>query len=664
MLKKFSSFIIILAIVFSMTINVGANNINGTIAINIDDINFVIADEQIRSTSALDGEFAYDSVIVIFTTEASRNNRNFTANDFRDIGAARVEDVTRLSDEEYRFVEPVWVAQDRMETMVRRDMMNRNIIEGHISSATLEAVMQYEEVKRVAETSTLVNVDEFRRTLLITLAEPGRENVLRAIRILEQREDVRYAGPNYIGGAALDSIIPNNPMLGQQWAVNRINLSRAWAVTTGSNAVRVGVIDTGINGNHEGLRNRVNVQLSRDFVGNTNGLVDLNGHGTHVAGIIGAEGNNGIGIAGVNWNVQLVSLTVLTSTGHWGPQGRAAVASAVNHARINNIPILNASIVIGYNNAENQPIRDAVSSFTGLFIQSAGNYNSNTNNPPNPPFPGRYGPRFEGFSNVLVVGSTDQNDNRSIWNPILNSGSNWGSASVHLFAPGSDILSTHQNGYASLSGTSMAAPHVAGVAALVVARYPSLSIAQVRNTILEGVDRLPQLENLAITGGRLNAYNILRRAGSGAPAFIMVTAGPGGTTTGGGMHEYGDIVTLTAIPNVGYDFVGWFEDDIRINGAGSTYSFIAEEFRMLEARFMRQTGSAVPVFIFATAGEGGTITGGGMYFFGNWVELNAIPDAGFVFAGWYENGIRINGHTAYIFVAESFRMLEARFNSL
>jgi subtilisin family serine protease len=423
----------------------------------------------------------------------------------------------------------------------------------------------------------LVNVDEFRRIVFITLAEPSKENVLNTIRILEQRKDVRYVGPNYTGGRALFNSIPNDPRLSEQWAINKIDLPRAWSVTTGSANINVGVIDTGINGNHEDLRNRVNIQLSRDFSGaNTNGLDDPNGHGTHVAGIIGAQGDNGIGISGVNWDVRLVSLRAL-ETNFWGPLGRVPVATAVNHARTNNIPILNASLNIGTNDAENQVVRDAVAAYAGLFIQAAGNGWSNTNN----------NPRFAGFQNVIVVGSTDINDNRSNF-------SDWGSTSVHLFAPGSSILSTYRNSYASLDGTSMAAPYVAGVAALLTARYPSLSMAQHRTAILEGVDVLPQLVGLSITGGRLNAYEVLKQGGSSMPVFIMAIAGVGGTVTGGGLYNAcdgscavscADIVTLIATPDIGYSFIGWYENDIRINGSTPTYSFVAEDFRMLEARF-------------------------------------------------------------------------------
>jgi hypothetical protein len=301
---------------------------------------------------------------------------------------------------------------------------------------------------------------------------------------------------------------------------------------------------------------------------------------------------------------------------------------------------------MGYDDDDNQPIRDAIASYNGLHINSAGNYSSNTNN----------SARFEGFPNVLVVGSTDENDDISTF-------SNWGSTSTHLFAPGTNILSTYGNGYSSMSGTSMAAPHVAGVAALLVARYPSLSMAQIRSSILNSVDILPSLLGLAITEGRLNAYAALGQAGSAPPVYIMVTAGLGGIVTGDGIYDEGYLVTLTATPDPGYIFVGWYENDIRINDSTTSYSFIAEEFRILEARFLMQPGFALPVFIMATAGSGGTIMGDGLYFYGDIVYLTATPDNGYTFDGWYEDNVKINGASmTYSFVATDFRMLEVRFN--
>jgi len=154
----------------------------------------------------------------------------------------------------------------------------------------------------------------------------------------------------------------------------------------------------------------------------------------------------------------------------------------------------------------------------------------------------------------------------------------------------------------------------------------------------------------------------VKESGSAASVYIMATAGSGGTVAGEDIYEFGDTVTLTATPDTGYVFDGWYENDVKVNGAGSTYSFVAQEFRILEARFEQVSGSAAPVYIMATAGSGGTVIGEGIYEFGDTVTLAATPDTGYAFDGWYENDVKINdAGSTYSFVAEEFRMLEARF---
>jgi hypothetical protein len=466
-----------------------------------------VTDEQIFCTATLEDDFQDNSVVVILTKSASRDNRDWTTRDFRDVGAVEIEDIVRLCNQENVSAQEVWQAE-RSSRILRNNM----------------AYQTYETVREQAEEDTIVNFDEFRRIFVIKLDKNCKSNVLRVISQLQKRDYIRYVGPNYIEKYnVLESVkTPNDHYYNNvatnhrsyQWAINKINLPAAWNITTGSPEILVGVIDSGIQRTHPDLINRVNVSLSRDFVGQAGGgFADDSGHGTQVAGIIGAQGNNSIGIAGVAWNIRLVSLRVLMhEDSEWGSNGINAVASAVNHARKNRIQILNASLSIGYNNSENQVVRDAVAGYRGVFVVSAGNYGSNTNN----------SPRFQGFSNVIVVGATNSDDTR-------RSNSNFGTNSVHLFAPGNDIISTFptnicdiqtrcgsQNcdvrGYHFFSMTSSAAPHVAGVAALILSQYPNLSPAQVKNAILNGADTLPNLHGQGVSGKRLNAHKALQMA--------------------------------------------------------------------------------------------------------------------------------------------------------
>ena len=286
---------------------------------------------------------------------------------------------------------------------------------------------------------------------------------------------------------------PSDYYLDYQWSIDKVNLEKAWRICTGSEKVKVGVIDSGIDGEHIDLEDNINASLSCAFNSNLNtGLEDLLGHGTHVAGIIGASGNNNCGIAGACWSVDLVSLRVAQSNG-MGVDA-SLLDDAVNYATLNNIPILNMSIAGPYFDFD---LFDAIFDYPGLVICAAGNSALNLD--------GNHGIQmypvcFLG-NNIIAVGNSTENDTKA-------SDSNYGSLSVDLFAPGKSIISTIPNdGYDTYSGTSMSSPLVAGVAALLLSIDPSLSTAQIRNAILSGVDYCSSLSNYCVTGGRLNAYN-------------------------------------------------------------------------------------------------------------------------------------------------------------
>ena len=342
-----------------------------------------------------------------------------------------------------------------------------------------------------------------------------------------------------------------------------IKATQAWDITTGSLQMVVGVIDTGVDYTHPDLylniwinpgeipgglgvvdtdsdgiitfydlNNPANASVVSDLNGNgyidggdllrdprwangqdndNNGYVDdligwnfardnndpmdTDGHGTHVAGTIGAMGNNGLGIVGVNWRVRLVPMKFLDPTGT-----TADAIEAVNYQVRNNIPITNNSWGGGgFSSALNTAIGNARNAGL-LFIAAAGN--SNSNNDSVPAYPTNY-PQ----DNIISVAASDNRDRRASF-------SNYGRTTVDIAAPGVDILSTvprsvNSSGYAFYSGTSMAAPHVAGVAALLWSQDPTLTYRQVIDRILQGADRLSNWENLVATGARLNALTAL-----------------------------------------------------------------------------------------------------------------------------------------------------------
>lgn len=368
---------------------------------------------------------------------------------------------------------------------------------------------------------------------------------------------VEYAEPNYIRKASqgLPATIPNDDYFGQQWALENRGLfngtpgadimaPEAWVYTLGwKGNITVAVLDSGIDYNHADLVGNIWTNTGEicpngidddlnwfvdDCIGwdfNTceeyditidydavcaivktedNDPWDDNDHGTHVAGIIGAVGNNNMGIAGVIWNVKLMAVKFLNK------QGIGTVAEevrAINYAVDNRAHIINASYGSSdFSQAESDAVAYANSNGV-LFVAAAGN--SGTNNDVDPEYPASLSLLFH---NVTSVAATDQNDRRAPF-------SNYGKNSVHVGAPGVYILSTVPgNHYVGTNqelfmGTSQAAPHVSGLTALLLEQYTHFTPYQIRGTIIRYSDPLPTLtdwiygvEPSSFTAGRINAY--------------------------------------------------------------------------------------------------------------------------------------------------------------
>ena len=340
----------------------------------------------------------------------------------------------------------------------------------------------------------------------------------RAIDRLARNPNVEYVEPNYVVSAFRS---PNDPYYSRTWGLRNtgqtggtagadIRADRAWDVTTGSSNVLVGVIDTGIDYSHPDLaaniyRNPGEIAGNGidddgngyvddihgwDFLNDDNDPFDDNGHGTHVAGTIGAVGNNAIGVAGVNWAVSLMPLKFIDAG------GGGATADAV--AAIDYATQMGADLTSNSWGGDgfSQTLLDAIRAAGdagGLFVASAGNNGRNTDQEPTYP-------ADLDAANIISVAATDHDDH-------LASFSNFGTTSVDLAAPGVSVLSTLPGGgYGTFNGTSMAAPHVAGVAALMRAVFPALGILEIKQRLLDAGDRLPALAGTSVTGGRLNAF--------------------------------------------------------------------------------------------------------------------------------------------------------------
>ncbi len=323
--------------------------------------------------------------------------------------------------------------------------------------------------------------------------------------------------------------IPNDPQFGEQWALNNmgqdggkagadVKALEAWVKTKGSSEVVVAVLDTGVDYTHLDLVTNMWVrpdnipQYTDTELGTFNDIqgfdanvnesdpMDENGHGTHCSGIIGAEGNNNEGIAGINWNVQIMPLKFL---GRGGFGTTKDAIEAINYAidrkqKGVNVRVISASWgSTTYSKALEDAIRAAGEQGI-LFVAAAGN--SSTDNDKKPHYPSNYD-----LPNVISVAALDRTDS-------LASFSNFGARTVHVAAPGREIVSTWLNDqYREASGTSMATPNVSGVAALILAGEPNISVEKLRERLLKAVDKVDSLSGKVASGGRLNAAKALAR---------------------------------------------------------------------------------------------------------------------------------------------------------
>ena len=368
----------------------------------------------------------------------------------------------------------------------------------------------------------------------------GKENqeaILRSLQDFAQKSpEIAYIEPDYIFSA---ESTPNDPLFDSQWGLNNygqtgglagadIQALNQWAQSTGSDAIIAGILDTGIDWGHEDLVENIWQNLAEDFdgdghtiewdngswvldpgdlngidedgngyvddligwdfVNNDNNPFDDNGHGTHVAGIAGARGNNGKGIAGVSWQTPLMALKAFDSKGSGSV---LSILPALEYARqmgaqvINNSwggPAFSQALYDEMQQAHNEGI---------LNIAAAGNQAKNTGSIPI--YPGSFD-----LENVICVAATNHKDSLAVF-------SNFGYTQVDLGAPGQDIVSTLPgNTYGYKNGTSMATPMVTGALCLLWSLEPEKGHEQVRNMLLNSVDQLPGLTEKCATGGRLN----------------------------------------------------------------------------------------------------------------------------------------------------------------
>jgi len=334
--------------------------------------------------------------------------------------------------------------------------------------------------------------------------DPG-VSLAAADRALERRSDVVAAGPNRTYELYAT---PNDTLYPELWGLDAISAPLAWDVTQGSNAVVVAVVDSGADVTHPDLDANIwtnSGEVANGLDDDANGLVDdlkgwdfasgdanvndTNGHGTHVSGTIGAEGHNAAGVTGVNWRVKVMPLRTGNST-----LSGLAIEQAFRYACAEGAQVVNGS----FGSSSPDPfIRDAIEDCPGtLFVFAAGNESGN--NDALPRYPCNYP-----VENIVCVAASAVDD-------TLAPFSNYGTTNVDLAAPGADILSTIPGGgFDYFDGTSMASPHVAGAAALVLSHRPALTPIELKSTLLLGVDKKSAYSGAVKTGGRLNVARAL-----------------------------------------------------------------------------------------------------------------------------------------------------------
>ena len=371
---------------------------------------------------------------------------------------------------------------------------------------------------------------------------PQTMTVEGALEVFQSDPNVEYAEPNYYQYA---TGTPNDALFGLLWGMHNtgqtvngtagipdadIDAPEAWDITTGSSSVVVAVVDSGVstlsvvndlsgniwsnpgeipeNGIDDDSNGYVDDVVGWDFVFDDNSPNDANGHGTHVAGTVAAVGNNSTGVTGVSWSTKIMALRFLDARGSGSTED---AISAILYANAKGAHVINNSWGGG---GYNQSLKDAIDASSAVVVCAAGNGGSDRIGDDNDAVP--FYPASYTSSNLIAVAATDQNDNRASF-------SNYGPTSVDVAAPGVNILSTlSTGGYGYLAGTSMAAPHVAGLAALIHTVSSSassgnrtLAATDIIQTIKDTVDPLSSLSGVIATGGRINAYTAVSSGGNG-----------------------------------------------------------------------------------------------------------------------------------------------------
>lgn len=387
---------------------------------------------------------------------------------------------------------------------------------------------EYDEIQNIfAQTGVIKQTKMYSEEALplknyyVLTFKAGTDLVI-AQEIINKSSLFSFAQGNYIAQPFRE---PNDPEFSRQWGFTNISAPQAWDLATGSRTVTVAVIDSGIEQSHPDMPS--GIIEGPDYAGGTSSFDDTMGHGTLVGGIIGAATDNGIGVAGTNWNVQLMAIKVCTVVTPQPPDFRntactdVGVVQGIVYASNNDARVINMSLGDKRPCSANPMFRDAINvalSQESVIVAAAGNNQINTDTVTPASCPG-----------VLAVGAIDKSNQRSRWPSAIEPGSNYGPR-VDIAAPGTEVLSTYKGKrYEAGNGTSFAAPFVSGAAALLLSVNPDLKQQQVKDCIVNSGD--PISTDLPVGGKKLNVLRMLQQCGNVAAATDTPTLTPSQTPT-------------------------------------------------------------------------------------------------------------------------------------
>jgi subtilisin family serine protease len=372
---------------------------------------------------------------------------------------------------------------------------------------------------------------------------PVQSDVDAIARVLASDPDVLVAQPNYERHITATAP-PNDPywISDYMWGLQKIKMPAVWTnFGSGDGSVVIADIDTGVNYNHPDLAQNIWTNPgevpgngvdddANGYIDDVHGIdtvngdsdpMDDNGHGTHTAGTIAAVGNNGVGVVGVNWNARVLACKFLRADGSGYDSGAIACFEYIVALRNRgvNIRVTNNSWGAARDGGVSTLLKNAIDAAGNVGIVNvfaAGNAGVNIEVTP-------FDPASFISPSIISVAASDQNDNRAAF-------SNYGPISVDIAAPGVGILSTYGSGYAGSDGTSMAAPHVAGAAALLFSSKPELSVSALKSFMLNNVDRSGPWAGVVASGGRLDVSLMFLAAYPNQAPTVTLTGPTNGAT--------------------------------------------------------------------------------------------------------------------------------------